>query len=112
MSNRLLGDITMRKVSALYRQAANLLRLPRVPVLHQLRHGGASYDYTEKSLSPTEIQVRGRWASERSTRRYQKSGRINEQLAEMETSILGFCEESFKNIEGILDGSSTPSLPP
>jgi len=102
----------MRKVSALYRQATNLLRLPRVPVLHQLRHGGASYDYMEKNLSLAEIQVRGRWASERSTRRYQKSGRINEQLAELETGTLAFCEESFKNIEGILGGSSTPLLPP
>ena len=39
-------------------------------------------------------------------------GRINEQLAELETPILAFCEESFKNIEGILGGSSTPLLPP
>ena len=30
----------------------------------------------------------------------------------MDTPILAYCEESFKNIEGILDGSSTPSLPP
>ena len=47
---------------------------------YMLRHGGPSYDraYTLRTLE--EIQKRGRWKSANSVRRYEKGGRVAEQL--------------------------------
>ena len=41
--------------------------------LYRLRHGGASHDVASKVRSLLEVKKRGRWISDNSLRRYQKS---------------------------------------
>ena len=40
--------------------------------LYRLRHGGASHDAAARLRTIAEIKRRGRWASDRSVRRYEK----------------------------------------
>eukprot|EP00974_Lingulodinium_polyedra_P037643 3610712-Lingulodinium_polyedra.AAC.1 len=54
-----------------------------------LRHGGASHDALLGTRSAREIQERGRWASERTVRRYRKGGRVNQLLAGLPQAIRG-----------------------
>ena len=50
------------------------------PTLYGLRHAGASLDYALGRRTMLEIQHRGNWAAPNSMRRYQKAGRLVEQL--------------------------------
>ena len=50
------------------------------PTLYGLRHAGASLDINLGRRSPLGVQHRGGWAQPSSMRRYQKAGRLTEQL--------------------------------
>ncbi|CAK0878632.1 unnamed protein product, partial [Prorocentrum cordatum] len=50
------------------------------PTLYGLRHAGASLDISLGRRSPLGVQHRGGWAQPSSMRRYQKAGRLTEQL--------------------------------
>eukprot|EP00973_Karenia_brevis_P067713 9420352-Karenia_brevis.AAC.1 len=63
-----------------FQRAAEALQLKPRPVLHQLRHSGPSADRAEKLRTLLEIKHRGRWMADKSVARYNKQGRINQQL--------------------------------
>ena len=48
-----------------------------------LRHSGPSHDMGCRHRTLAAIKLRGRWASDASVRRYQKEGRVSEQLAKI-----------------------------
>ena len=48
-----------------------------------LRHTGPSHDHLSKRRSLPEIKRRGRWANDRSVRRYEKAALINSRLASL-----------------------------
>ena len=48
------------------------------PVLYMARHTGASLDRLEDRISLEEVRRRGRWASDRSVKRYEKRAMIQE----------------------------------
>ena len=50
------------------------------PQLYQLRHSGPSFDHGARLRTIQEIKLRGRWAADNSVRRYEKAGRVTEQL--------------------------------
>ena len=50
------------------------------PTLHQLRHGGVSTDAAANTKDLAAIQQQGRWADQRSLRRYAKGGRVTQQM--------------------------------
>lgn len=51
-----------------------------LPVLHQLRHGGATHEMYTNFRSALEVQHKGRWSSLQGVRRYCKPGRVNQLL--------------------------------
>ena len=53
---------------------------PLAPNLYALRHGGASEDLRNRHRSPLEVQMRGRWRTSTSLRRYGKATRLMTQL--------------------------------
>ena len=61
-----------------------LSRLRLTP--HCLRHGAASSDFASKLRSLDEIQRRGRWKSQLSLKRYEKSGRLARQFDLLSTA--------------------------
>ena len=53
------------------------------PEFYQLRHSGPSFEMLTGMRSLQEIKLRGRWHSDRSVPRYQKEGRVAEQLGRL-----------------------------
>lgn len=97
--------------AAAFKDAATKLRLPQLPVAHQLRHAGPSVDRAGNRRPLTEVKRRGRWAADRSVKRYEKSGLVDLQLAALPVPVLQFCEEALTEVPNALDGGWTPSLP-
>ena len=78
-------SVSLTQLETAFATAARALELPsRVP--HQLRHGGPSADAATGVTSEFAIQVRGRWASQRSVARYMKAGRYSRMLAQLSSS--------------------------
>jgi hypothetical protein len=68
------------------------------PCLHRLRHGGVSHDLLFKARTLLSAKKRGRWASDRSLARYERGGRINEQLSLLSQDILIAADLAASNI--------------
>ena len=68
------------------------------PVLHSLRHGGPSTDLAMKSRSVTEAQKRGRWRTLRSVARYERGGRVSEQLQRLPRHVLASLLAAERNL--------------
>jgi len=80
-----LFSFTQLQLSRWFASAAESLRLTALrPHLYQLRHGGASHDRSSRARSMLEIKLRGRWRCDRSLRRYEKGGRLAEQLSRLD----------------------------
>lgn len=73
--------------STAFKSSARALRLPPLS-LHMLRHGAASEDFFRGLRRLDAIQVRGRWRSFASIRRYQKSGRLLSFLSKCDQAIV------------------------
>ena len=87
-------------------------RLDLALVPYQMRHSGASIDRATLRRSIESIQKRGRWASARSVRRYEKMGRLNESwrtLSATQQAYFLACEARIKRT--ILRGDYLPELP-
>ena len=59
---------------------------------HRLRHGGASMDGLDPSISDITIQNRGFWLDRRSVQRYRKPGAYLRELAKLDQSQLAAVE--------------------
>ena len=53
-----------------------------------LRHTGPSQDRLSNQRSLAQVKRRGRWASDSSVKRYEKSSRINARLAALPQEVL------------------------
>ena len=69
-----LADFSYREWATVWRSCCLTLGLPAA-TLYVLRHTGASDDRLRRNRSLPEIKRRGRWASETSVKRYEKSAR-------------------------------------
>ena len=72
--NRPLWDFEYSDFLSYFNQAAARLQLPVTP--YQWRHSGPSIDISRRLRTLTEVQKRGRWKSQKSVTRYEKSGRL------------------------------------
>ena len=63
-------------------------------------HLGPPHPFRKRRLD--EIQRRGRWKSFASVRRYEKGGRLNQMLHELDPKVLDKCLQAADNIEHIL----------
>ena len=82
--------------------ACSYLELDHMHVcLYSLRHGGASHDSLHNLRSLTEIKDRGRWADDRSLRRYRKETRARLELFKMPDDVLLFGESVHNHLESI-----------
>ena len=79
-----LFDFQQRHFAKEFKRAAQAAGLTRLqPHTYSLRHSGPSHDMAMRVRSLLEIKLRGRWKSDASLRRYQKEGRIAQQLASL-----------------------------
>ena len=77
-------------------------------VLYQLRHGGATHELVTKAREPVGLQKRGRWRTVASLRRYEKGGRLAEQISRMQPPQLARAEKLIPQIGAILCGTWKP----
>ena len=78
-----LFDLDQPTFSGLFRKAGQELGLVDIHP-YQLRHTGASVEFASQSRSLAEIKRRGRWKSDTSVRRYEKGGRLSDQLRKLD----------------------------
>eukprot|EP00973_Karenia_brevis_P068349 9507587-Karenia_brevis.AAC.1 len=93
-----------------FQQAAKILNLHPPPCLYQLRHSGASRDFQAGHRTLKEIKRRGRWKTDSSVRRYEKGGRITDQLQKLPVPLQNFCKTVFQKGPDII--CSKVDVPP
>ena len=90
--------------------AVHLGLQPLQPTMYGLRHGGASDDLRAGRRTALGVQLRGRWRTAASLRRYAKAARLQTQLAKVPAEVQQYgtlVEKSF--VEWIL-GATTSSI--
>lgn len=85
---RLRGGLSLAAYEALFRRANRAPHIPATVDPHSARHGGPSWDSYRRAADLT-IQVRGRWLSSMSVRRYSKSATLLRQLRKLSPHHLG-----------------------
>ena len=73
---RVFAGLTLGQYEERFKSAMAELNVPWHITPHVVRHSGPSNDFYHHRRSITQIQKRGRWASFKSCRRYEKSGLI------------------------------------
>ena len=95
-------------MSVEFRRAATFLNLSPLPVLYQIRHAGASNDFSGGLRSLSEIKRRGRWKTDASVRRYEKGGRVTEQLLALRPGVQRHAIACLVQIPDVLSGRRPP----
>ena len=74
------------------------------PHPYRLRHGGPSRDVLLGFRTLQEIQKRGRWRSFSSVRRYEKGGRVTQQMQALSKATRQKALEASQNIQSVVCG--------
>ena len=81
-------------------------------VAYSLRHGGPSWDFMSGFRDLAVIQQRGRWRSNQSVLRYQKSAKLLAAMHQIPPRFKKFVDHCNNNLEALLDFPSLgPALP-
>ena len=79
---------------------------------YHLRHAGPSWDALRRRRTQREIQRRGRWASQTSVQRYERSSRVVAVLQELPADVLDFLRRCEEHLATIVMGHAPPPAPP
>ena len=94
----------------MFKTAASSIGEEMVP--YQFRHSGPSWDRLRKYRSLSAIQKRWVWKAASSVERYEKSGRVNEQLDKLSDELKGYAEQSWAQLPSVLIQHVAPLKPP
>ena len=98
----------LQEWSRIFHECARELGAPEEP-LYVLRHTGASDDYLRKARRLPDIKKRGRWADDRSVRRYEKSARALYGGSLLQPSLQEHALQCESALQGVLtNGSRAP----
>eukprot|EP00971_Amphidinium_carterae_P351976 6492371-Amphidinium_carterae.2 len=87
-ASRPLFPLSLHAYELQFKQAQVALALQRLRLTpHCARHGGASTDYILQVRDLRSVQRHGRWKSQSSVRRYEKTGRLLRQLQFMPQAL-------------------------
>ena len=100
----LIFSITNAEVAAFMESASKSLNLQALGPLHpyRLRHGGASHDFNSKLRDLPAIQLRGRWKTQASVRRYQKGGRVSQLFKGLPKAVRLAAKSAVQQLPGLL----------
>ena len=109
-----LFPLQQSEYNRLFRQAVVDLPLAALGQVapYQLRHAGASNDFSSGRRTLIEIQRRGRWRSTASVRRYEEGGRVTEQLRRLPERLRIHGVTCGLHIASIVSGMLSPLRPP
>jgi hypothetical protein len=89
----MLFPFSLAQLSQVFEKAVEDCQLNALrPCLYSLRHGGASEDFLRRRRSLAEIQRRGRWASDKSVKRYTKEAKLLSELHKIDPLIVRYGE--------------------
>ena len=108
----LLFTVSQAQVAVDLREACRRLRVPAEldVVMYMFRHAGASTDFALKLRPLAEIKLRGRWKSDASLRRYEKGGRLADQLQRLPPRLRTHAKRCADCVNNVLAGSASPLL--
>ena len=108
--NEILFKVQQSEVARDLREASLRLRVPSAleVVMYKFRHGGASTDFALKHRPLGEVKLRGRWKSDASLRRYEKGGRLAEQLFRLGDQLQIHALKCARCVNAVLSGSASP----
>ena len=108
----LLFTVSQAQVATDLREACRRLRVPAEldVVMYMFRHAGASTDFALKLRPLAEIKLRGRWKSDASLRRYEKGGRLADQLQRLPPRLRIHAKRCADCVNNVLAGSASPLL--
>ena len=80
-----LVSLTYQSLAHLFQVAAMAVNLQALgpPTMYQCRHGGASHEIMTQARTIPAIKHRGRWRTDAALRRYEKGGRITQQIKKL-----------------------------
>jgi hypothetical protein len=78
--------------------------------MYMFRHAGASTDFALKLRPLAEIKLRGRWKSDASLRRYEKGGRLADQLQRLPPRLRTHAKRCADCVDNVLAGSASALL--
>ena len=81
------------------------LRIKRL-VPYQTRHSGASIDLCLSHRSLREVQSRGRWGSEKSMLRYNKSAKLAQSMKQFDRGQLDYFATAESRLEALFFGQA------
>ena len=102
LPGRPLFGLTVLQLRDVWAAALRALGIPNRFVLYQLRHGGPSHDRLRRQRSLPEIKERGRWASDKSVRRYEAHALVQQQEASLPPALLRRAREAPGALEGLV----------
>ena len=111
---QLLFSVSQQQVALDLHAAAGRLGVPASMsvVMYMLRHSGASTDFALRHRTLAEIKLRGRWRGDQSLRRYEKGGRLAEQLGRLPQKLRLHVVRCSKLVNKVLRGSASPLAGP
>ena len=96
-----------------FRRAVTALGAPGDKVLpYCTRHSGASIDRARRTRTQVEVAKRGRWASLKSTARYEKGASLTASWSLLTPALRTWCEACEKALEGIIIHGQLVGPPP
>ena len=109
-----LFRLDARRMAEAFKSTAKELGIAEIGIVHcyQLRHGGASHDFSAKERSLTEVMRRGRWRSWHSVRRYEKGARTVEVVSRLTSSQREFAVKCVADVPAVISGRRSPYLAP
>ena len=81
-------------------------------VPYDLRHAGASEDLLTKRRSELEVQLRGRWRSVMSLKRYGKPGQSSAMMQEIPTHVIRYGNLVHALLGDLFSGRKAVPVPP
>ena len=84
---------------------------PLQPNLYALRHGGASEDLRNRQRPALDVQLRGRWKTSNSLRRYAKTTRLTTQLNKIDRRVVEYGTVIKENIVTFITQAANRGVP-
>ena len=98
-SDLIFGVCTVHEYEAAFRTACAALGLSQFRLVpHCVRHSGPSVDFLRRARTATEIQTRGRWATQKSILRYQKPGQMLSKMSKVPNEIWERAKRSLDSV--------------
>ena len=108
-AGELLFDLTPERLNHLMKSAANLVGVSAWDISpYCCRHAGPSHHWLTQVRTLPAIKRRGRWASDASVKRYEKSSRVTRRFEGLSEQTLEILRRSEAHIADIVRGVVAP----